>query len=365
MSARFRWVSGLLALLLLGVPAYAKRPPLYARDSMLYPLFVRPQIAGGFAELRRTHYHGGLDFRTQQRCGLRVRSVEDGEIYQIGLSAKGYGKVLYVRHPDGHVSVYAHLSRFHADIEKMLRQRGLRLPRHREEPDILLSDWWMPVKRGQVIARSGNTGASGGPHLHFEWRSGTDESRDCLIHPGLYGWTVSDHTPPLLITLALYPMDADSRVNDSLKPCYLPVANLVDSCRIRGRIGFGIEALDSIEKLKFHYGLYALTFRLDGDTLAYYRFDSLPLRHSGDIRHHIDESYARQYHGRIEMSRVDETMPYTPYLIYKNGGCLTAEPGRRYRLEVLASDFNGNTSQVACWLNADESVDEINSSPAF
>lgn len=318
-----------------------------------YPLFVRPQISGSFAELRRTHYHGGLDFRTQQRCGLRVRSVADGEIYKIGLSAKGYGKVLYVRHEGGEVSVYAHLSRFHPDIERMLRERKLKMPKRREEADIVLTDWVMPVQKGQVVARSGNTGASGGPHLHFEWRSGTDEDSAVLLNPCLKGWTVADRTAPNLKTLALYPMDTASRVNGRMEPLYLSMAELPDTCRVTGRIGFGLEALDSIEKLKFHYGLYALTFQVDGDTLAHYRWDSLPLRHSGSIATHIDTAYYRTQGGRIELSRVEEAMVYTPYTHYRDGGCLMVEPRRHYRLVVTAADFNGNVAFVQLILAGD------------
>lgn len=342
-----------LLLLWPGIPLQARRPPEAATDTVLYPLFIRPQIAGNFAELRRTHYHGGMDFRTQQRCGLRVRSVAAGEIYKIGLSAKGYGKVLYVRHADGAVSVYAHLSRFHPDIERMLRVRALKMPKTRAEADVVLTDWVMPVQKGQVIARSGNTGASGGPHLHFEWRSGEDEDTAVLINPCLEGWVVSDHTAPILKTLAIYPMDSSGHVAGRNAPLYLPVSELPDTCRVGGRIGFGLEALDSIEKLKFHYGLYALTFQVDGDTLAHYRWDSLPLCHSGSIATHIDTAYYRAQGGRIELSRVDGALPYTPYTLYKDNGCLMVEPRRSYRLVVTAADFNGNIAFIQMVLTGD------------
>ena len=349
---RLRYI---LCVLLLagGTLQAAPKTPRATTDTLLYPLFIRPQIAGGFAELRRTHYHGGLDFRTHQHSGLRVRSVEDGEIYRIGLSAKGYGKVLYVRHKDGQVSVYAHLSRFHPAVTRLLRERGLKMPKTRQDADIIVDDWTMPVQRGQVIAHSGNTGASGGPHLHFEWRSGADEATAALINPCLKGWTVADRTAPVLRTLALYPMDSLSAVDGQNGPFYRAVAERPDSCRIRGRIGFGLEALDSIERLKFHYGLYTLTFCIDGDTIAHYRLDSMPLRHSGTVNTHIDQAYYSAHGGRIELSRVDESHPYTPYTHYRDGGCLVAEPGRLYRLVVTATDFNGNAASVGLWLVAE------------
>ncbi|MDE7148875.1 MAG: M23 family metallopeptidase [Bacteroidales bacterium] len=342
-----------LLLLLSGGVWYAYGKPSATADTLLYPLFIRPQIAGNFAELRRTHYHGGLDFRTHQRCGLRVRSVADGEIYKIGLSAKGYGKVLYVRHNGGEVSVYAHLSRFHPAIERMLRVRALKMPKKRNMPDVILEDWVMPVQSGQVIARSGNTGASGGPHLHFEWRSGEGEDTAVLVNPCLKGWTVTDHTAPLLKTLAVYPMDTESHVAGRRAPLYWPVSDLPDTCRVGGRIGFGLEALDSIEKLKFHYGLYALTFSIDGDTLAHYRWDSLPLRYNGTVHTHIDTAYYRRGGGRVELSRVDGRTPYTPYRQYKDGGCLVVEPHRCYRLVVTAADFNGNVAFIQMVLAGD------------
>lgn len=331
----------------------------------LYPLFIRPQISGSFAELRRTHYHGGLDFRTQQRTGLRIRSVQDGEIYKIGLSATGYGKVLYVRHAEGYVSVYAHLSRFHPKVEKMLRELHISLPQKGDTTTYMLTDWTLPVKRGEVIARSGNTGSSGGPHLHFEWRRGENEDSAMLLNPSLYTWKIKDHTPPQLKTLAVYPLDADSRADSQPFPQYYRLgkaantttnaateplgigAPLPDTCYVKGRVCFGIEALDKIEKMKFHYGLYALTFFVNYDTLAHYQFDSIPLRYSGSINSHIDTVYYKAHKGRIELSRVGaDTLPYSPYTRYKNDGCLSVTPGRLYRLEIIAKDFNGNTSSA-------------------
>lgn len=335
-------------------------------QSLLYPLFTKKhQISGTFAELRHTHFHAGVDYRTRQREGLRVRAVDEGVIYRIAKLEKGYGNVVYIKHPSGLVSVYAHLRKFSKRLEGICKDL--------ETPfDIDISMLNIRLKKAEVFARSGNSGSSFGPHLHFELRSSSVDSLAELINPFLYGLTTKDNTAPNIKTIAFYPLGSQSLVNGKSQALYLEhleppyflrgesqdEANF-DSIYVKGNIYFGIEAIDSIEKLKFKYGLYSLCFSLNQDTLAYYKMDSLPLREIGLINSHIDQDFYRKNKRRIETTlgsspkasaQNGSDSPRIPYKILKDGGILQVQSGKTYTLCIEASDFMGNTSTYKCLL---------------
>ena len=155
------------------------------------PLDVSSELTAGFGEIRPNHFHMGLDFRTSGREGLSIRAIELGYIARIVVSPQGYGKVLYVNHPNGITSVYAHCSAFNSRIDSLVTAIQLRYKAN--EIDVRLAPNDIPVTRGELIALSGNTGNSSGPHLHFELRD--TESQDAL-NPLTHGFYVADHQAP-------------------------------------------------------------------------------------------------------------------------------------------------------------------------
>lgn len=330
----------------------------------LYPLRIKPFISGNFAELRRTHFHAGVDFRTKQREGLKVRSVLDGYIYKISISKEMYGKAVYIQHTNGLVSLYAHLSKFNKEIEKTLMPYGVNC----DTGDIEFNNLLIPIKKGKVFARSGNTGTSGGPHLHFEFRTSANNDSAWLINPFIKGLTVKDNTPASLKMIALYPIGSDSKVKELIDGMdsifedgasvgvydsigaegsvraldsvgsgnlYIPTDKLSKLYIARGTVGFGLEALDSIERMPFHYGLYSLVFMADNDTISAYKLDSMPLRDINTIYDHVDKPFYEQSKHKIEKS-------FDP----NNVGVLTGEKNRTYSIRIIASDFNDNTSSI-------------------
>ena len=137
------------------------------------PLKIASSFSGGFGELRRNHFHTGLDFRTTGQTGLPVYAAESGTVARVSVSPSGYGHALYLLHADGHTTVYGHLSRFHPKIESYVETQQYLLKQF--AVDLTLPAGLMSFQKGELIAWSGNTGSSGGPHLHFEaWQSGTN-----------------------------------------------------------------------------------------------------------------------------------------------------------------------------------------------
>lgn len=159
-------------------------------------------------ELRNTHFHAGLDIDTP--CiGVPVLAAESGYIVRATATSGGYGNVLFVAHPDGNTTVYAHLEEFKGAVAEYIQQE--RYKRKVSEIDLEFAPNQFPVTKGELLALSGNTGGSGGPHLHFEVRNANNQA----INPLLYEFAeVKDNLAPLVFKIALKTLDAQSRIND-------------------------------------------------------------------------------------------------------------------------------------------------------
>lgn len=184
-------------------------------SSMRYqlPVDTRIALAGNYGELRPNHFHGGLDFKTDQSIGHPVYSFADGYVRRVGINAYGYGLVLYVEHPEmGLTSVYGHLDTFNKEIWKKVRER--QVAEELNNCDITFGPEDLPVKRGEVIAKSGNTGSSGGPHVHFELRNIPDDDDDICYDPQMFFLReLKDTQAPRISHLYLYPQRGEGLAN--------------------------------------------------------------------------------------------------------------------------------------------------------
>ncbi|MCH5243578.1 MAG: M23 family metallopeptidase [Lentimicrobiaceae bacterium] len=390
-----------LLLLVLGM---AGQSPLTAADSVFfrYPMRTAPEMSGSFAELRPNHFHGGMDLRTEQREGLKVYSAAPGFIVRVGVSKVSYGKVLYVEHANGMTTVYAHLSKFCAPVQKLVKRQQRKSKQYETD----LRGLHIATKKNKPIALSGNSGSSGGPHLHFEVRQ--DSLR---LNPALYGIQISDSMPPAVLYLALYSQntslqtentlalpDTDSLLQVSFMDCpqtdyamqrairsqydsienlrqrlsdtlyantpaalslpktiggteftarYFHSDNLPDTLYLHGQTAFGICALDSIQRMPFHYGLYKLLFAIEQgngqvDTLAYYCLDALSFRTCDALNQHIDLPFYNLTKKRLEKSYLEDGQSATPYRVMSNRGVFVPQSGSSYTLIVTMEDVAGN-----------------------
>jgi hypothetical protein len=177
------------------------------------PLDIPLELAGSFAEIRSNHFHSGMDLRTEQREGLPVLCAADGYVSRIKISPFGYGKAIYVTHPEGYVTVYAHLQKFNQEIDSLLRlQHKLR---ESYEVDWYLKEGQVSLKRGQQIAWSGNSGGSGGPHLHFEVR---DSRTEQCLDPIRFGLPVRDTLAPIFESFSAWCGYGASEISPSELP---------------------------------------------------------------------------------------------------------------------------------------------------
>ncbi len=174
-------------------------PADYPRDYFRDPLAIPMSLAANFGELRPNHYHMGLDIRTQHRENLPVFAAADGYVSRVSVEPGGFGQAIYITHPNGYTTVYGHLNQFFPALAAYVHKEQYK--RESWEVYLEIPPALFPVKKGELIANSGNTGGSQGPHLHFEIRR---TAGDVNLNPLLFDLPVPDHTPPGIVQLAWY-----------------------------------------------------------------------------------------------------------------------------------------------------------------
>ncbi|MFV8379469.1 M23 family metallopeptidase [Flavobacterium sp. LB3R33] len=322
----------------------------YPKDYFRPPLDIPMQLSGNFGELRPNHFHAGFDLRTQQKEGLKVYAVADGYVSRIKISTFGNGKTIYINHPNGFTSVYGHLKMANGEIENYIKKT------HYKEQSFEIEMFFKPnemvVKKGEVIAFSGNTGASEGPHLHFEFR---DSKTEFIINPMLFGYNkfLKDTKKPIVSGVYVYPLDSKTTVNHSKRTLLLNVSlqkdgtYLSDKVVANGTIGFGISAYDTDDVSFNNNGVYKVQSFYNGKPNFGYEFNTYSFDDMRYINALIDYSRYKKMQQRVQ--KLFMKNPYNLSIIQadENKGVLQVTPNLAslYRIEV--SDFFGNKKTIA------------------
>ncbi len=316
------------------------------QDSLRRPMDIPFYLSGSFGELRSNHFHSGLDIKTQGNEGLKVYSIDDGYVYRIKISRGGYGKALYIKHPSGIISVYAHLKSFNDKIEKYIRKKQYK--KKSFEIEVFPYKIELPVKKGEVIAYSGNTGSSSGPHLHFEIRN----EKEHPLNPAAYGIRIEDTVKPVLRGLFAYTLDSISHINQiqGRIPLFFHKKNdstyLTDPIVAYGDIGFGIDVYDRQNNSYSRNGIYKANLKMNGTTIYEHVLDELNFYTSHYINTFIDYPYYKKKYRRIQKLFVE---PYNRLEIYThlvNDGILQIKNKRTYNIKISISDVNGNAISI-------------------
>ncbi|MEQ8906144.1 M23 family metallopeptidase [Ekhidna sp.] len=225
-------------------------------------------LAGTVGEIRSSHFHTGIDVKTGGRTGLPVYAVADGHISRIKVSASGYGYALYMKHPNGTFSVYAHLEAFDPKIAKWTLSQQYK--NESFEVDLFPEVNQFAYKRGDIIGYSGNTGSSSGPHLHFEIRDANHRPIDVLA---LGFKEIRDNIPPVVQKVAFVTLDETARVNGFFGRYEFDLIKnhswyqTKEPINLKGKIGVEIYSYDPMDGIPNKNGIARTTFHLDGDTL--------------------------------------------------------------------------------------------------
>lgn len=305
-----------------------------------------PALSGSFGELRSNHFHSGIDLRTNQREGFPIYAIADGYISRIRIQSSGFGYALYINHPNGFTSVYGHLQRYNAKLSA--RAKSIQYEKKSFDIDEFPAADLVPVYKGEIIAYSGNSGSSGGPHLHFEIR---DTQTEATINPQLFGIEVPDQVKPIITGLYAY------RLNNQAFSEFTPripipltgaagaygVSNVVN---LSGEIGFGIVTTDRHTGQSGTNGVYSIVLEVDGKAVYTSSVEKFLFENSRAINSHIDYPTYLNTRRSIQKSFVDPGNPLQIYSNLENRGRISFNDGQLHDLKYTVRDVKGNTSTI-------------------
>lgn len=331
------------------------------KDYFESPLDIPLLLSGTFGELRSNHFHAGMDIKTKGATGLSVMASAEGYVGRIKIQHGGYGKALYVYHPNGYQSVYAHLKNFSSEIEALVKKEQYK--RESYEIELFPSETDIKVEQGEIIGYSGNSGSSGGPHLHFEIR----DFKSRPMNPFLFGFnTIKDSKKPQIFALHAYPLGLGSHVNGSTERVQLKIRQQKDGSyrtepiKAFGTLGFGIDAYDVLDLAYNKNGIYSVKTLLNGRPIFENTFDKFSFYESRYINRLIDFEYFNTERRRIHKLFVEKNNPLSVYKnVYNNGTISLQKDNLDQNFEILVSDFNGNSQSISIPLTTDYKEDLI------
>ncbi|MBF6641085.1 M23 family metallopeptidase [Flavobacterium sp. J49] len=321
----------------------------YPKDYFRSPLDIPLQLSGNFGELRPNHFHSGFDFKTQKKEGFKVYAVADGYVSRIKIAENGYGKAIYITHPNGYTSVYGHLQSGFGEVEKLIKREQYKAKSY--EIDLAFAPTDLLVKKDDVIAISGNTGGSDGPHLHFEIR---DTKSEKIINPLYFGFdsVIKDTKKPILNSLYVYPLDNNSVVNQSKRPIAVSISQQADGSYIaekvlaNGKIGFGITAIDYDDVSWNANGIFRVQTFLNGKADFSYKFDTFAFDETRYINALIDYGRYKKLGQRVQKLFVENPFSLSIIQPGKTNGIITLNSNFTQNYKIEIADFNENLTKV-------------------
>ncbi|MBX2903544.1 MAG: M23 family metallopeptidase [Chitinophagales bacterium] len=337
----------LVALLNSTTPAskLANEPlPVFPKEDFRSPVDIPVLLAGNYGEPRRLHFHTGLDIRTNQMEGLNIYAIADGYVSRINVSGGGYGKALYITHKNGYTSVYAHLQRFSDKIEKRLQQE--QYAKESFSVDFSLNPSELPVTQSEIVALSGNTGGSAGPHLHFEIR----DSLERPINPMLFGFNPKDNIKPIISFLKFYPQDERKfystgyrvRTVGSGGKYQVATGSVLLNADV---VSLSVNAWDAMNGTGNQVGVYGMKLHVDGEKKFEFNMNRMAFSEKRCVLSHVDypifmNEGRRSFH-KCFVDPANECPLYTDVV---NRGIIDLSDGKPKKVYIEVYDFEGNTS---------------------
>jgi murein DD-endopeptidase MepM/ murein hydrolase activator NlpD len=301
----------------------------------------RNYLSGNFSELRPNHFHTGLDYKFGGTEGEPIYAAADGWIHRIKVSSFGYGNVIYLKHPTGHITLYGHLRNFNPRLTEWIRQKMYEAKAN--ELEVFPSVGELPVKKGELIANGGNTGSSGGPHLHFEIRDSLDRAMD----PLLAGFTeILDNIPPTPQKIAIVPLEIDSRVNGKFQRIELtPVLSgasyrIPETIRVTGRVGLEIQAYDKLDGAENQNGFPKFEVSDESGLLYSMNIDRVDFNYTRHFLLHTHQNrFTKLYHqSNLKFEYFTPNSPGTGYF--------ELAAGQKKAVTIKLLDANNNARLV-------------------
>ena len=306
------------------------------------PLDIDLILNGTFGELRSSHFHSGLDFKTQFKEGLNIYSAAEGYVSRISIKHGGFGKAIYINHPNGYTTVYAHLKSFNDEIENYIKK--LQYEKRTYQIEKYLKKDVLKIKRKQIIGKSGNTGSSSGPHLHFETRKTSNQK---ALNPKLFDFKIKDNRHPIINSAFIYKIDS---LNDYKVPIKIKLKKINDSLyesntiEASGKVGFGISGFDRQDLAYNKNGIYNYTAFLNNNKSIEFKFDEFYFQESIKIKTLIDYEYYIKNKKRIIKLFKDKGNDLSVYSGNLSGFVDIVGKESEYLIEI--SDIAGNKTKI-------------------
>ncbi|WP_091892760.1 M23 family metallopeptidase [Polaribacter sp. KT25b] len=320
----------------------------YPQNYFNNPLEIPILLSGSFGELRSNHFHAGLDIKTKGREGLKVLAAAEGYVSRIKVQQFGYGKAIYITHPNGFTTVYGHLSKFADEIEDYVKSIQYKTENY-ETGNLYFKENEFPVKKGEIIALSGDTGGSGGPHLHFEIR---DTASENVINPLLFGIKVDDTIAPTFLNLKVVALNANTRINQQRKSFQIPIKNIgkgkyvANRISASGVIGFGVNVIDRFNNSYNKNGIFSLEMLVNGKRFYYHYVETFSFAESKFLNLLIDYKHYKKYKKKYQKTYKETASKLSTYKNLINNGKIDIKEGLNYNVEIIAKDFEGNLSSI-------------------
>jgi len=307
-------------------------------------------LSGNFGELRYNHFHSGLDFKTQGSIGRPVYAAANGWVSRIRISAFGFGFAIYIDHPNGFTTVYGHLSGYAFPIDSFAKK--MQYGNEEFELDTIIKRGKIPVKRGQFIAYSGNSGGSVAPHLHFEIRdTKTEETIDPLLW---FSDRIKDNVAPRFQMIALYPVKGEGILSSGIQKATVSTVKLSNGTwalnsklpTVWGKIGFGLKAYDFMSQTSNNYGVSLIRLFQGNEEIFRQDLSHFSFAQTKYINALTDYEAWLKNDIYIMKSFLEPGNRLNVYPLAKNGGYININEEKIYHFRYELEDRAGNISEI-------------------
>lgn len=334
----------------------------YPKDAFRSPLDFPLVLAGTFGELRSNHFHSGIDIKTKGSSGHPVHAISEGYVSRIKITHGGYGKALYITHPNGYVSVYAHLSRYNGTTKQKVYDKQYEKESYTIE--IFPKAGEIPVKKGEIVAFTGNSGSSTAPHLHFEIR---DAKTQQTINPLHFGFKIADTTAPKLNELYVYALDNNGErchlqektsLKKTSKHQYKIAQN--DTIEVASHFGFALNTIDNQDAAPNKNGIYEIHLYADDSLQYHYEMEKFAFSETRYINSHIDYAVKQNQKRSVHKGFLD---PHNRLSVYKHinetQGILHFNDDKAHQIRYVVSDIHNNKSELEFYIKQSTALSDL------